>query len=117
MNGNSSKRDRRQNAWQEWGDRGGIFKWGDTSEDSKLIINFRRWLGFLDNVKQFVQSRQIFSKIKPLGKKRGKISVRDGPYKPIDLISISYLTELPISSEGKKHVLVVNDQFSKYIQI
>lgn len=108
MNGNSSKRDRRQNAWQEW---------GDTSEDSKLIINFRRWLGFLDNVKQFVQSRQIFSKIKPLGKKKGKISVRDGPYKPIDLISISYLTELPISSEGKKHVLVVNDQFSKYIQI
>lgn len=99
------------------GGQGGIFKWGDTSEDSKLIINFRRWLGFLDNVKQFVQSRQIFSKIKPLRKKRGKISVRDGPYKPIDLISISYLTELPISREGKKHVLVVNDQFSKYIQI
>lgn len=64
-----------------------------------------------------MQSRQIFSKIKPLRKKRGKISVRDGPYKPIDLISISYLTELPISREGKKHVLVVNDQFSKYIQI
>lgn len=64
-----------------------------------------------------MQSRQIFSKIKLLGKKRGKISVRDGPYKPIDLISISYLTELPISREGKKHVLVVNDQFSKYIQI
>ena len=75
------------------------------------------WLGLHDDVRKFVESCQICGKVKPSGKKRGKVGARDWPYKPLYLISIDYLTELPVSSKGNRHILVINDHFSKYIQI
>ena len=89
----------------------GIFK-----THRKILEGFW-WPGLHDDVKTFVQSCEICSKVKPLGMKRGKVAVRDWPYKPLNLLSIDYLTELPVSSKGNRHILVINDQFSKYIQI
>ena len=39
------------------------------------------------------------------------------PTKPLEKISIDFLVELPITSKGNIHILVVNDVFSKYIQL
>ena len=89
----------------------GIFK-----THRKILAGFW-WPGLHDDIKKFVQSCQICSKVKPSGKKRGKVGVRDWPYKPLDLISIDYLTELPVSNKGNRSILVINDQFSNYIQI
>eukprot|EP00794_Sanderia_malayensis_P019786 gene19786-21725_t len=42
---------------------------------------------------------------------------RSFPEKPLDLISIDFLVELPTTATGKCHILVVNDVFTKYIQL
>lgn len=55
--------------------------------------------------------------MKPLGKKRSYLGRRDWPNKPMELVSIDYLTELPPSTRNNKHLLVLNDQFSKFLQV
>eukprot|EP00795_Rhopilema_esculentum_P007318 gene7318-13030_t len=42
---------------------------------------------------------------------------RNFPCKPLDLISIDFLVNLPVSRQGNSIILVVNDVFSKYIQL
>ena len=35
----------------------------------------------------------------------------------LDLISIDYLVELPVTARKNIHMLVINDHFSKFIQV
>ena len=45
------------------------------------------------------------------------MGVREWPTKPLELVSIDYLTELPRSARNNIHLLVINDQLSKFIQV
>ena len=42
---------------------------------------------------------------------------REWPSKPLDVISIDFLVDLPITDRGNKHILVINDHFSKFIRL
>ena len=75
------------------------------------------WPSLFEEVKRFVKKCDICNRVKSLGKKKAFVGVRPWPKKPLELVSIDYLTELPPSSKNNIHLLVVNDQFSKYIQV
>ena len=55
------------------------------------------WPGMFEDVKTFIKNCEICVKVKPLGKRRSKLGKTGIPNKPMDLVSIDYLTELPVS--------------------
>ena len=75
------------------------------------------WPGLLQDVKDYIKECTICLKIKPQTKKVAKMGKRNFPCKPLDLISIDFLVNLPVSRQGNSILLVVNDVFSKYIQL
>ena len=75
------------------------------------------WPKLFDQIKTHVANCEICIKVKALGKKRAKVGIRGWPKKPLDLISIDYLTDLPETARHNKHILVINDRFSRYLQV
>ena len=39
------------------------------------------------------------------------------PSKPLELVSIDFLVDLPRTDRGNVHILVINDHFSKFIRL
>ena len=50
-------------------------------------------------------------------RKYGALGVRKLPQKPLEIVSIHFLTDLHITPEGNIHILVVVDWSSKYLQL
>ena len=75
------------------------------------------WPGIFEDVKTFISNCEICIKVKPLGKRRAKLGYSGVPNKPMNVVSIDYLTELPLSQNGEVHMMVFNDHFSKFIQV
>ena len=36
---------------------------------------------------------------------------------PIELVSIDFLVELPVTARNNRHIMCINDHFKKFIQI
>lgn len=45
----------------------------------------------------------------------GKMEIRKSPNEPVKLISTAFLVNLPTALKLNTHLLVIDDQFSKYI--
>ena len=45
------------------------------------------------------------------------MGIRPWPSKPLHLISIDFLVNLPITSRGNRHLLVINDHFTNFIKL
>ena len=82
-----------------------------------MDINLFWWPNLFKDVKLFIQKCHICNRVKPLGKKKPYVGVREWPTKPLELVSIDYLAELPPSARNNNHLLVINDQSSKLIQV
>ena len=74
------------------------------------------WPKLFEAVKTFVSNCEVCIQVKPLGMKRVTLGRSGIPKKPMDIVSMDYLTELPITSSGNKHIMVLNDHFKKFIQ-
>ena len=55
--------------------------------------------------------------IKPQNRRKAKMGMQAFPTAPLELVSIDFLVDLPITSRHNKHILVINDHFTKYIQL
>ena len=42
---------------------------------------------------------------------------RKFPTAPLELVSIDFLVDLPVTAKHNQHILVINDHFTKYIQL
>ncbi len=74
------------------------------------------WPGLYKHVNDYIKNCSIGLRVKRAGKKQGCMGIREWPERPLDLISIDYLVELPITARKNKHIMVINDHFSKFIQ-
>lgn len=89
----------------------GIFK-----THNKVLESFW-WPSLYRDVQEYISQCEICLLVKLPNRKHGNVGKRSWPSKPLELISIDYLTELPTSSKNNTHLLVINDHFSKYIQV
>ena len=55
--------------------------------------------------------------MKPLNRNPGGMGIRSFPSSPMELVSIDFLVNLPITHRGNRHILSINDQFSKFTQL
>ena len=49
--------------------------------------------------------------MKPLNRNPGRMGIRLFPSSPMELVSIDFLADLPITHRGNRHILSINDQF------
>lgn len=89
----------------------GVFK------THKRVLNLFWWPGLYNDVTQYINNCDICLRVKRLGRVPGRMGIREWPNKPLELISIDYLVDLPQTSRRNKHILVINDHFSKFIQV
>ena len=83
----------------------------------RRILQRFRWPTCLDDLKNFIANCDICLKIKPQNRKYGALGVRKVPQKPLEIVSIDFLTHLPMAPQDNIHILVVVDWFSKYLQL
>ncbi len=88
----------------------GIFK-----THRKILEKFW-WPNLHQEVCDFIAHCSVCLEIKPQQKK-SRMGLRKFPNVPLEVVSIDFLVDLPQTRRGNKHILVVNDQFSKYIQL
>ena len=89
----------------------GIFK------THRRVLQKFWWPGLHSDVCDYIKNCDICLRVKRAGRKPGKMGIREWPKRPLDLISIDYLVELPVTAKGNRHILVINDHFSKFIQV
>ena len=87
------------------------------SKSHHRILQRFWWPTCFEVLKTFLANCDICTKVKPQNQKFGTLGVREIPKKPLDVVSIDYLTELPITPQGNIHILVVIDWFTKYLQL
>ena len=83
----------------------------------KRILQRFWWPNYLQDLREFVGNCEICLQIKSPNRKFGALGVREIRSKPFDIVSIDFLTDLPITPQGNVHILVVIDWFSKYLQL
>ena len=82
----------------------------------KMLNNFW-WPSMFKDVKDFVAECKVCLQIKPQKRKRAKLGKREFPIAPLELVSIDFLVDLPVTAKHNQHILVINDHFTKYIQL
>lgn len=75
------------------------------------------WPSLYSKVRDFIAHCSVCIEIKPQNRKRGHMGLHKFPTTPLELISIDFLVDLPLTARGNCHILVINDQFSKLIQL
>ena len=86
-------------------------------KSQRRILQRFWWPTCLDDLKNFIANCDICLKIKPQNRKCGALGVRKLPQKPLEIVSIDFLTDLPMTRQGNIHSLVVIDWFSKYLKL
>ena len=89
----------------------GIFK------THQRILKRFWWPKLFHDVVEYIKNCTLCQKVKPEYKKKGLMGVRCWPSKPLDFVSIDSLVDLPPTTRGNRHILVVNDHFSKFIKL
>ena len=73
------------------------------------------WPGLRKCVEEFVGNCKVCICTKPSNRSYTHSGRRPFPSKPLDLISIDYIVELPITENDNRHILTVVDQFTKFL--
>ena len=89
----------------------GVFK------TQQRILSRFWWPNMYDDVKEFVNGCELCQRVKPVRKKPGLMCKREWPSMPLDFVSIDFLVDLPRTARNNKHILVVNDHFSKFVRL
>lgn len=73
------------------------------------------WPNLRRDVKKFIQICNSCQKNKLYLKTKLPMQITDTPTGPLEKIAIDLVEELPVTAEGFKHILTVQDNFSKFL--
>lgn len=73
------------------------------------------WPSIAKDVKNFVRKCKSCQTNKCYSKTKLPMKVTDTPSRPMEKIAIDLVEELPMSPEGYKHILTIQDNFSKHL--
>ena len=83
----------------------------------KRVLKSFWWPCLYQEIVQYVSECEICLSIKRLNRNPGRMGIRSFPTSPMELVSIDFLVELPVTARGNRHILSINDQFSKFTLI
>ena len=89
----------------------GIFK------THRRILELFWWSGLYEDIVNFISNCEICIAVKPQHRNPGRMGVREFPCAPMELVSIDFLVELPVTTRNNRHIMCINDHFTKFIQI
>ena len=75
------------------------------------------WPTLKNDVEEFVKNCSVCAKTKSQNRTHGQLGRQPVPEKPLDIVSIDFLVDLPITSKKNIHLMVIIDWFSRYIQL
>ena len=70
-----------------------------------------------EDVTNFISTCKICGSIKIPNRSWGKMGMRKWPTAPLELISLDFLVDLPRTTKGNVHLLVINYHFTKLIEL
>ena len=74
------------------------------------------WPKLHGDVKIYISKCELCQKTTTSGKTHGQMGIRSWPRCPLELVSIDFIVDLPITPRGHKHILVINDHFTKFLK-
>ena len=80
----------------------------------RRILELFRWPGFSENVVNFISNCEICVEVKPQHRNPGRKGIRGFPYTLMELVSIDFLVELPAMARHNRHIMCINDHFTKF---
>ena len=86
----------------------GIFK------THRRILELFRWPGLSENGVNFISNCEICIAVKPQHRNPGRKGIRGFPYTLMELVSIDFLVELPAMARNNRHIMCINDHFTKF---
>ena len=88
-----------------------------TFKTRQAILKRFWWSESFKDVEAFVQSCLICKKVKHSRRKESFMTKKTLPSILTEVISIDYLVDLPVTTRKNRHILVINDSFSKHINL
>ena len=70
-----------------------------------------------NDVIDVIRRCDMCQRIKVEHKKKGPMCKPRWPGKPLDYVSIDFFVDLPRTPRENQHILVINDNFSKFIRL
>ena len=89
----------------------GIFK------THKRVLASFWWSGLCSDIVDFITQCEVCISVKCLNRNHGRMGIRSFPSSPMELVLIDFFVDLPITHFGNRHILSINDQFSKFTQL
>ena len=81
------------------------------------VLELFWWPNLYRDVNNFISRCDVCAGIKPQNKNPARMGIRQFPTRPMDLVSIDYMVDLPVTARGNRHLLAINDHFSKFMQL
>ena len=75
------------------------------------------WPGLYEGIVNFISNCEICMIVKLQLRNPGRMGIREFPCAPMELVSIDFLVELPVTARNNRHIMCINDHFTKFIQI
>ena len=69
------------------------------------------------NIREYVQNCKVCIMVNAENRKKGRLGLCEFPTKPMELISIDFIVDLPITNQRNIHILTIVDNFTKYIKV
>lgn len=82
---------------------------------SKIKDSGFTWVNIYKDVKDFVKKCKSCQDNKLYQKTRLPLQITDTPSRPFVKVAIDLVEELPLTPEGFKHILTIQDNFSKFV--
>ena len=89
----------------------GVFK------THKRVLGMFWWPKLYEDVTNYIAACEDCLKIKSGNRKLAKLGIRQLPICPLELVSIDFIVELPVTRRGNTVLMAINDNFSKFIQL
>ena len=89
----------------------GIFK------THRRILELFWWSGLYEDIVDFITNCEICIAVKPQHRNPGRMGIREFPRAPMELVSIDFLVELPVTARNNRHIMCINEHCTKFIQI
>ena len=81
------------------------------------ILELFWWANLYKVINEFISRCEVCAGIKAQNKNPARVGVRAFPNRPMELVSIDFMVNLPITARGNRHLLAINDHFSKFVQL
>ena len=89
----------------------------DIFKTHKCVLVSFWWPGLYSDIVNCITQCEVCIYVKPLNQNSERIGILSFPSSLMELVSIYFLVDLPITHGGNRYILSINDQFSKFTQL